>query len=144
MKTTAVTVPSARRRIPIALLLFALLLPGALLAQAVEVNKPLPVVALMFQQKLPAVAVDQMIEAQRLGAGWEFRFQLAQQKGWVDEVIVVVKQKTAMTCEYTVKVSRIEGSLFGSKRELQPAASAEWTAKIGQLVAEGIEAGPDG
>jgi hypothetical protein len=135
MRTNASTIPRAGRGAGLALLLA--LLPGAAFAQPGEVPQPLEAVAQLLQQKLPAVAIDHLFEAERLSTGWTYRLQVAQQKNWVDEVIIMLKRKTATSCEYTVKVSRIEGGPFGSKREIQPAAGEVWTAKVGQLLGEG-------
>jgi hypothetical protein len=131
----------AHSRCRLALVAMALLLPGLLLAQTVEVPQSWRLVARQLQQKLPDVAIDRLVEGKRLEAGWEFRFGVTQQKAWGEEIIVTVKQKTASSSEYTVKGVRIDGGLFGSKREIQPALSEEWKGKIARLL-EGVETTP--
>jgi hypothetical protein len=98
------------------------------------VNKPFVVVARLLERELPAMSMDGLFEANRKEVTWELKFLTARNKISVDEVTVVVRQKTALSSEVIVEAAKITGGLIGSKRKVSAEASAEWSERIRDLV----------
>lgn len=115
-------------------LLFLFLSVPLLRAESFVADRHCNGVAQVLQKQLPELAIDGLFEAKRGSAEWRFAFWTKAEKTSVEEVRILVRQKSASLSDVEVIVFSIDGGLVKTKTKLQALASAEWTTKIRELL----------
>ncbi len=103
-------------------------------AESFAVDRYSDGVAELLQKKLPELALDRLFEAKRESGTWHYAFYTKIEKTWVEEVRIIVRQKSAHSSEVEVAVYRIEGGLVKTKTNPQPLGDAAWSARIRELI----------
>jgi thiamine kinase-like enzyme len=104
-------------------------------AESFVVDRDFEAVARILQQRLPNLASDHRFEAKRTSAEWRYAFWITTEKTWAEEVRITVRQKAAHTSDVDVQVLRKEGGLVKQTTKPEPETTAEWTAKIREMLA---------